>query len=347
MYRNDLWTVLKDAKKPIVIYGMGDGCDKILAVCEKKGIPIRGIFASDGYVRSKTVHGFALKTLDQILQENGDVIALLAFGVFREELMQTIREVAKKVELYVPEVPLFGDELFDLDYYLQNKDKIETVRAFLSDEKSQEVFDGWLDYKLGGRPEALWKIESDRENDLRELVAYRSGDHYLDLGAYDGDTALEWARLHPDYGKITAFEPNPKTYRKLVENCAALRDFQAIECAAWKENTHLSFQSKSGRSASVAESGTVEVRAMAPDSLLQRVDFIKMDVEGAECEAIEGCRRLIEEEAPDLCISAYHRSQDLFAIPLQVKAIRPDYRVFVRHSPYLPAWDTFFYFSAR
>ena len=102
----DLWETLKDAEKPIVIYGMGDGCDKILKVCEDKGISVQGIFASDEYVRPKTVHGFPIKSLKETKEELGEVIALLAFGVFRPDLMQQILRIGEEMELYAPEVPL-------------------------------------------------------------------------------------------------------------------------------------------------------------------------------------------------------------------------------------------------
>ena len=117
--------------------------------------------------------------------------------------------------------------------------------------------------------------------------------------------------------------------------------------AAWNKNETLTFNGKSGRSAAVSEEGKVFVEGKSTDSLMERVDFIKFDVEGAEKEAIEGAERLIREQAPALCISAYHRTEDLFAIPLQVKKLQPRYKVYLRHSPYVPAWDTQFYFVAE
>jgi len=186
----DLWEGLQKARKPIVIYGMGDGCDKILKICEKKGIPIRGIFASDDHVRKKTVHGFPLKSLQEIKAEWGEVIALLAFGAFRKELMDHILFVAKETELYAPEVPLFGGGLFDRAYFCENEEKIETVCSFLSDEASRRVFQNLLDFKLFGTVDSLIEIQSEREEDLKTLVPFRPGDCYLDLGAYDGDTVF-------------------------------------------------------------------------------------------------------------------------------------------------------------
>ena len=69
-----------------------------------------------------------------------------------------------------------------------------------------------------------------------------------------------------------------------------------------------------------------------------------MYVEGVEREALEGCTEQIKAYKPKLAVSAYHRNEDLFAIPLQVKNLREDYKVYLRHHPYIPAWDTLYYF---
>ena len=75
----------------------------------------------------------------------------------------------------------------------------------------------------------------------------------------------------------------------------------------------------------------------------ETVTLINMDVEGAERQALEGCAKIIARDHPKMLIAAYHRSEDLFALPLQIAAMRPDYRFYLRHYPYIPAWDTNLY----
>ncbi len=338
---------LKNSQRPILIYGMGDGCDKILRVCQEKGISIQGIFSSDDYVRGKVIHGFDVIGYTEAKKRFPNMIALLAFGVFRDDLMEWILKVSQETELLAPEVPLFGGGLFDLEYYNAHKDKIKTVREMLADEESLRVFDSLIEYKLTGSILPLIRCQSEKEKDQRELIPYQKGDTYIDLGAYDGDTVLEWVALHPDHGEILAVEPNAKTFSKLVEKCKALPFFSAVEGAVWNKQESLTFNGKSGRSSAVSKDGTVRVNAFPLDEIAQNADFIKFDVEGAEKEAIEGCERLMRKKKPTLCISAYHRTEDLFAIPLQVKKICPEYRVYLRHWQYIPAWDTVYYFSAR
>jgi hypothetical protein len=68
-----------------------------------------------------------------------------------------------------------------------------------------------------------------------------------------------------------------------------------------------------------------------------------MDVEGGEKEALEGCRKTIELWKPKMLVSAYHRSEDLYALPMQIRRLCPEYRFYFRHYRYIPAWDTNLY----
>ena len=88
---------------------------------------------------------------------------------------------------------------------------------------------------------------------------------------------------------------------------------------------------------------SLRARACAGGSLQASAPWpptiIKMDVEGAEADAISGAAITIARRRPKMMIAAYHRNEDLFAIPLQILSICPDYRLFLRHSPCLPAWE--------
>ena len=85
--------------------------------------------------------------------------------------------------------------------------------------------------------------------------------------------------------------------------------------------------------------------ARSVDNLLQGnpVTLLKMDVEGSEREALWGASRSIARYSPKLMISLYHRNEDVFELPLLVRRINPRYRLYIRHLPYIPAWETNLY----
>ena len=88
------------------------------------------------------------------------------------------------------------------------------------------------------------------------------------------------------------------------------------------------------------------VNAARLDELLGEValDYLKYDVEGSEKEAIAGSEKLIKKSYPTLAVSLYHRSEDLFMLPLLIKERFPEYdRFFLRRNKGFPAWDLSLY----
>ena len=85
-----LWDHLAETSKPIIIYGMGDGAQKILDVCSLKNVKISGFMASDDFVRGHSFAGFEVKKLSDIERQFGDCIILVAFGTHIDEVIQRI-----------------------------------------------------------------------------------------------------------------------------------------------------------------------------------------------------------------------------------------------------------------
>ena len=100
---------------------MGNGADKILAVCERSGIPVADFFASDGFVREKYFHSHKISSYAELKTKYKDMIVLLCFGSSRPEVIENVLKIASEQELYAPEVPVIGDGLFTEEYYNLNK----------------------------------------------------------------------------------------------------------------------------------------------------------------------------------------------------------------------------------
>jgi FkbM family methyltransferase len=188
---------------------------------------------------------------------------------------------------------------------------------------------------------------------MRELLHLDDYKVAVDAGAYDGDTARELTLLCPRMECIWAFEPDRRNFRKLCAYAEGEARVKPINAAVWNETTTLIFEDSGNRNAGVDTDGkarrTIEVKALAIDDRKagERVDYIKYDVEGSEREAIEGSARTIREDKPDLLISLYHRTEDLHELILQVKALCPEYRLYVRRYPYIPAWDLNLYATVK
>ena len=347
----DLWQRLSEDPNPKILYGMGDGADKILAVCDTKGIEIAGVFASDGFARGNLFHGMPVGDYRTTCQIYEEFTVLLCFATRREEVLANIKRIAAERPLYVPDVPIAGSELFDGCFFEKNKENFEAARRCFADERSKKVFDLILQSKLHGDLEALFSETSSAEEDFSELL---HGENYRfcgDFGAYTGDTVKEFLRFCPGIQEITAVEPDPKTFRKLQKNTEEL-PVLPVEGAVWDNEELLPFKAAGGRGAGIrgqgpgASVGVAEkkqrfVRGFRGDTLFEdkKVDFLKFDVEGAEQKALWGLHNTIERDQPEMLVSCYHRPEDLYALPLYLKERYPFYDLYLRRRSGVPAWD--------
>ena len=334
---------LKHETRPIVVYGMGNGADKIFDLCARIGVSIADIYASDEFVRGHSFHGIRVKKYSEICGLYDDFVILLAFAVFRDDLMERIDRMAHEHTLLVPDVPLFGKAVFDYDFFEANRESIEKAYFLLADDTSRRVYADIINAKLTGDYFLLRRCETERDEVFKNVLRLSQRERYVDLGAYDGDTITEFLdQTGGLYSKITAFEPDAKNRAKLEYKYASLDGLKVCPYASWNENTTLSFSGNGGRMSCIDESGH-DVEARAVDSVVMSATYIKMDVEGAERETLLGCKRLIQSCRPKLAVSAYHRAGDIFTLPLLIHELKPSYKIYLRHHKYVPAWETNIY----
>ena len=342
----DLWQTLARTDKTVVMYGMGNGADKILKICERKGIVIADFFASDGFVRGHSFHGKTVLSYSAVKEKYGaeNLIVLLSFASSLPEVLALFDRVDEECELYAPDVPVCGDTLFDLEFFETNREKFEQVYELLADEESRRIYQKVLAYKLSGKIAYLKEAESSKDEVYTCLLKADTIRTAADLGAYNGDTVRELATYAPRLSKVYAMEPDRRNFRKLSDFAATLTvpKILAHHAAAWSEQTTLSFADSGNRNAGAFAKGRqIEVAALPLDTVLggDAVDYIKYDVEGAEKEALMGSKETVLNHHPRLLVSIYHRSEDLFALPLLLHSIDPTYRLYLRRYPYVPAWD--------
>ncbi len=331
------WEKIKDSGLPVVIYGMGNGADKVIDEFNRLGITVKGVTASDDFVRGQQFRGFTVRKLSEF---DGDFIIAVAFASCIPEVMNHIYSLCEKYRVIVPCVPVFGDEIFNREFIEKHKKEINAAYE-LFETDSKEIFADCVDFIFGGELGILKNITTEKDEVFENILKLGDNESYLDLGAYRGDTVEEFLHYcNGKYSDIIALEPDRRTFKKLSAYLENVKKSTAYQCAVYSENKTLVFSDKAGRQSTVAENG-VEVEAVCVDSLYsdRPVTYIKMDVEGVEKEAIEGAEKTLKNRKPKLNIALYHRSEDIFSIPLQISKINPAYKFYIRRHPYIPCWD--------
>lgn len=350
---DDLWTYLKGSKKPIILYGMGDGADKVLDVCNEKNIKISGVFASDGFSKNKIFRSYEVTDYSTVKQKYKNFIVLLCFASSRDEVIENILKIASENELYCPDVPVFGDGLFDKKFVVENFEKFKEVYESLSDSLSKQNFVNIILGKMTGNINYLINAETTISEAYKSIIKPSCASHYVDIGAYNGDTIREFISFCPTYSKITAFEPDVKNYKKLCTYAteAGIDISGLYNTAAWDKKEILTFYSRSGRNSAGTTSHknvkSIQVQADSVDSYItSKVDFINIDAEGSDRNAILGLTETINKYKPCISCAVYHRNEDMFEIPLLLKKLYGQCKIYIRHFKYFPAWDTNVYITA-
>lgn len=286
------------------------------------------------------------------------MIVLLCFGTSRAEVLESIRGVAAVCETYVPDLPVSGGELFTAELVERSRRELEQVRATLADETSRRVLDGILRARLSGRLEELEATVSPRDETWRLLQA-ESIRTAADLGAYTGDSLRELMARAPALETALCMEPDGRSFRKLSAWAAEARQGRRLvpmQAAAWETDQTLTFHDTGNRNASLLavpqsrerlrevparrlDSAWAEVCAALPVGACRRLELIKYDVEGAEREALLGSRETLRRDAPRLLVSVYHKSADLWELPLLVRELCPTAHLYLRRMAGVPAWD--------
>jgi FkbM family methyltransferase len=214
--------------------------------------------------------------------------------------------------------------------------RIAEAAKLWADEKSRDLFNRWILARETGDVaplNAAWREEKSQQYLPQDVEGWpQQIRSFIDGGAFDGDTLrILDARFLRDY---YAFEPDAANFAKLgaaASTCSQTRAF-LWPCGLWNETTTLSFHADGLGSSALADDGTVQVPVVALDDVLRgvRADVLKLDIEGAEPQALKGARQFIEAARPALAVCVYHHAEHLWTIPLLLDSWRLNYRFFLR-----------------
>lgn len=334
----NVWTALAKADLPIILYGMGNGADKVLEEFDKRRIKAAGVMASDDFCRYQDFRGFTVQKQSDFEKTYGDFIIALCFGSSLPDVTAHIEAVSKQHTLLIPNTPVVGDGVIDDRFIERHREAIGQAFSLLADDLSKKVFKGALDFCYTGRLPYLKAIESSKDEAFSNILRLQN-ERYLDLGAYRGDTVDEFLRYTDGYEHITAVEPNPKNYQKLCAHIASTPNADALNAAVADRIGSMKISKKAGRMPTLSDENGAEIAVTTVDALALSPTYIKVDIEGAESAMLAGAAHTLHDQKPKLNLAAYHRSNDFFALILQLSQIEPAYKIYLRKHPYIPCWD--------
>lgn len=169
------------------------------------------------------------------------------------------------------------------------------------------------------------------------FITFDQEEIFVDAGCFDLGTSLKLREYCPRV-KVYAFEPDPESYKRCLERKEAtnFETAQILPFGTWGERKKLHFSAANDEGSHICETdaGDDDISVIPIDEAIaegDRVTFIKMDVEGAELESLKGAEKTIRRDKPKLAICIYHKPEDMWTIPLYIKELVPEYKLYIRH----------------
>lgn len=256
-------------------------------------------------------------------------------------------------KVMIPDLAMLNTVETDHQFIWSHIDDFNALYQLLADDWSRSTLVNILNYKISRDMQLIGQIYDSSSNQYfdRELICFSGSEIFIDCGSYIGDTVDSLlSKYRFNNGEIFCFETDIDNYTILKRHISELEKNigfkgHCYNLAVWSKVDTLHFNAIGSESGFVDPMGSIEIPAKPLDVLLKnkKVDFIKMDIEGAEINALAGAFHIIQEYKPVLAISVYHKPEHLFQIPMLIKAFEPDYKLYLRHYRQCSANDTICY----
>lgn len=328
------------------------GCfDKSSGAIMQKGMNIYNIRKLDEFkgkisllvVLSNTFYSKEMRDIEKLTNYRGSVLSASKFDITipdmqHDEMLSKIKEVQD----------LLADRKSKITYIIAWLSRLlndENLTYLFENEEIKDVdinnpvtrYKGYMIGDLNGE----CKKELNAEIYKMKYVEPLAGDTVFDIGAYKGDTAIFFADCVGKKGRVYSFEPVKANYNGLVKNIKQNRLDDVVVainkgCSA-KPGLLKAVSATSGAPwAFLANNeGTENTEVTTIDEFVKsnrinKVDFIKMDVEGFEEDVLLGAIKTIKRFRPKLAVPLYHKTSDLFTIPLLIDKLA-NYTLYIRY----------------
>lgn len=325
----------------VAIFGAQRLGQLVMQSMQTEGVTVQAFIDNDPKKHGTLLSNIPVSTLPQIADKELPVVIAttkysnsIARQLEREGFSNVLPySVMSLVDpaLYPEEIPYIGIQ----EDFTHHAAEYVGLFLCLADDKSRKVLDGLLNYRMDydTRNTEAVADECSRQYFDAELIKFSGDDVFVDLGGYDGDTAEKFIQYCGGaYRKIYLFEPDSNLLQAATERLKDNKQIEYIQAGAYSKDGELRFAASGRTNGSISESGELVIPVRKIDSVIvEPPTLIKMDIEGAETEALLGAANILRTVRPSLAIAAYHFAPDLWQLADIVRGMNPTYRFYLRH----------------
>lgn len=318
--------------KKLVIFGAGDCGHKVYGMLHSVGVEADCFCDNHREAEVDKDTGVRVETPEYLDDKGREAVILVS--VVEDEDRQAICGQLLGKGFDGEQIRVMKDyyDRLSVEYLETNLENYKKAYQLLEDDFSRKAYLARMQkmYLMRSMAEV---VRPHEESYFDEKVELTDREVFIDCGGFDGDTSLQFIeRCGGKYGRIVIFEPE-LSKKEAIERNLGGNPYELHMCGVWSRNTTLQFEAKGTDGSHVAEGeGNCRIQAVSLDDAVYGYapTFIKMDIEGAEQEALKGCRNIIRDYRPKMAVCLYHKPDDLFMIPAMVKEMNAEYRLYVR-----------------
>ncbi len=324
----------------VIIFGAAGEGERLANICQATGITIVAIIDDNEALAGNVICGIKVKTSDS-LEKIDKVITVIIASHRTVNVTVRLRGLGFKTVLPFMALQALAPEKFPphmfytgiLEALIGDRRMLSEAASRVADEKSILVLDAAIGYRLTADPEVFIPVLDDLPYFPDDLYKANGPVTYIDGGAFDGDS-VGWffERWGKNVEKVFAFEPDPNTFQALVKNFKHEARLTPINKGVYSRDTTLKFKADGSRGALFDEFGDQSIHVTSIDAVLggDRADYIKLNIEGSEVDAIWGAESTIRKYRPSMAISAYHHPCDLWRVLDLLSYMEPGYEFYLR-----------------
>lgn len=338
IFETEIRKAKADGKK-VYILGAALGAIRIAGGLEYKGLDFDAfVVDSEYHVKGSKLLGKDIYCVDDVASSDCIIIRSIA----NYPRLETLREKTYLVDEDVLSLSMVASEPLDNDFVKEHLNEFNSLYEILQDDKSKLVLAAYLNQKITGRFKEMMDVWDKLQYFGEDFYDLSKVNCIVDCGAFTGDSFLSFCEEYGKQsrglkykGKAYLLEPDKFNQEQIMKNCKASEaDIRVLKLGAWYQPEELLFQlDENQRTAGkIMNSGDFKIQADAIDNIVKdnRVDFIKMDIEGAELAALKGAAKTIIRDHPILAICVYHKREDLLEIPEYIHSLHGEYKFYIR-----------------
>ena len=334
---------LRGSGIPVVLFGTGVYAYVLARYLASSGVRVTYAVVDRAFKAADTFMGLEVRTAENVGDDINDVHVVIGVTNYPPVLKSLSERGAKHVHVVdIPDYLNVPHAFMDKAFVELHEGEFNCAYECFEDELSKQSYVALVKAKVCEDVKYLEPlVRLDNIYFPKTEFAVRRDEVFLDVGGYTGDTIQEFhVATNGEYKKVLSLEPSEVNFVELEKTVSSLdrTRVSALKIGAWDERTTLRFAAKAMHiDNQITDSGEQSIEVNTIDAIIEQagidVSLVKLDINGAEYKALVGATATIRRCRPRVIVRL-HTKEDMYRIPLLLKRISPDIKLYLRQRSY-------------